>query len=176
MTAKKFIKDLSEIYFSEKNKSWKSSRLCWNFIFTAFFSLYLLQIYAAFANYEVVAVAADSSSDWRNPEQFWAIQSQALYLEGIVLLGIFIRFLSTKFQGKWAVRFGILGEFIALAAFFRHFLWTHELYPLSSGCVHAPALIGTPDFSGSLNVLFFLILALSKVFLIIALVWKTVRK
>lgn len=174
MNPLKFIRALSETYFYEKDKCRKNSRRCWNLLFIAFFSLYLLQIYAAFVNYEAVA---GYGPERLNLEAFRQIQSRAIFLEGLVLLGVFVRVLAARFRGKWPIRFGELGELVALAAFYRHFEWTRELYPIDRDfCGPTPALAGFPEFLGSLYLLFFLGLAFCKIVLIIALAWKTVRK
>lgn len=173
MSAIKFIKKASENYFAEKDKCRHNSRRCWNFIFIAFFCVYLLQIYGAFVNYQTATVARMMA-----PEDFWQIQITAMKIQGVMLFGIFIRFFSGHFRGKWSVRFGELGEFVAFASLLHHFNWILEKYhAFHSGEGGAPApLIGVPEIFGSLIIMFFYGWVFYKIGYVIAVMRETVRK
>jgi hypothetical protein len=169
----KFVKHAAEIYFDEKEKVWQKSRSCWNFIFIAFCCIYLLQIYGAFINYQTAMV-----SRLMDPEEFWRMQLTAMRIQGVMLFGIFIRFFAGHFRGKWAVRFGELGEFVAFATLLHHFNWIWEkFHAFHSGEGGAPSvLIGVPGIFGTLVIMFFYGWVFYKLAWMIDALWKTFRK
>lgn len=167
MSLRKFVKDVSETYFSEKDKSWNNSKRFWNFLFIGFFALYLFQIYTAYIDF--------NNQNLINPNEFWQTKLYAAYLQGIVLSGVFIRFASAQFRGKWFIRFGELGEFIGFAAFVRHLLW-HFSSSAGDYCTASPSIIGLTQINSQLLTLYFLGWFIYKTFWLIAVIWKTVRK
>lgn len=179
MTVKKFIKELSETYFSEKNKSWQNSRRCWSFIFASFFGLYLFQIYAADAEFQSFALWQSNAGEaFLNAEAFWQTKVSAIYFQGIVLSGIFIRFAAAHFRGKWFARFGELGELVGFAALVGHFRWTVGLRSGDFGghACYSSGLAGMIPIGEQIISLFFLGWIFYKIFWLIAVTWKTVRK
>ena len=169
-----FIKNVSATYFSEMDRVWQSSKRCWHFIFIGFLLIYALQVYGAFVNYPAVAAKFGGI----DPNEWWSAQVKAMYIQGIVLLGIFIKYLSAHYRGKWAVRFGEVGEFIAFASFLYHLKWILEKYhAFHSGEGGAPqTLIGVPFVFGDLIILFFIGWITYKIAFAIAVTLKTVRK
>jgi hypothetical protein len=180
MTAREFIKDLTGNYFYERDQIRRSSRRCWGFIFVVFTAFFLLQIYGALVNWGVTVTyrALDGSGGF-DSDSLWRHYRTAIFFQAVVLLGVFVHFVAAQFRGKWFIRFGEVGDFIALAAFCRHFQWTHELYPLGSDpyiCSSAPVLAGVPTPSATLIFLFCLGLAFCKVVVVLVLAWKVIRK
>lgn len=162
-----FIRSWSEIYFSEKEKVLNTSRIWWFLILIFFLGSYILQIYG-FVNF-----SNDSLSN------YWAvIRSHAVIFQSIVLFGIFVKFLSLQFRGRFALRFSELGEFIAFAACLKHYLLTIETYSTAFGgtACFTPPLIGVPHFAGGLILIFFMGWLFYKFNWVIAVTWKTVRK
>lgn len=176
MNPLKFVKNVSETYFAEKDKSWRSFKYAWDFLFIGFFALYLFQIYAAYVEWENLVVW--QAVNFIDPDEFWQTKLSAIYLQGVVLFGVFVRFMAAQFRGKWAVRFGELGGLIAIAAFFNHYFWTIDAQSkfFDGNICSSPGLIGMTPFNSQLLMLFFLCWALYKPTLLIALAWKTVRK
>jgi len=174
MKLHEFIKNISATYFAETDKVWEIAKRCWHFIFIGFLFIYALQIYGAYINYPSVAARFGGI----NADEFWNAQAKAMTIQGILLLGIFIRYLSAHYRGKWAVRFGELGEFIAFASFIYHLDWILEKYhAFHSGEGGAQqTLIGVPFIFGDLIVLFFFGWVIYKIAFVIAVTWKTVRK
>jgi hypothetical protein len=167
MSPLKFVKALAATYFSEKDRLRDQSRRVWNSIFIGFFALYLLQIYGAY--YEWQSVLELNRVD---PDRAWQAKLSALYLQGIVLFGIFIKFLTAHFRGKWFVRFGESGELIAFAAFLRHFLRSME----NPSPYYSRPLDEIPNLCGVLIVAYFTVWAAYKILRAFAVGWKTVRK
>ena len=169
-----FIKNVSATYFAEMDKVWQSSKRCWHFIFIGFLLIYALQVHGAYVNYPAVAAKFGGI----DPNEWWNAQVKAMYIQGIVLLGIFIKYLSAHYRGKWAVRFGELGEFIAFASFLYHLNWVLEKYPdFHIGKRGASQfLTGVPFIFGDLIILFFIGWVTYKIAFAIAVTLKTVRK
>ena len=169
-----FIKNVSATYFAEMDSIRQISKRCWHFIFIGFLLIYALQVYGAYVNYP--AVAAKFGSLYAN--EFWQAQIKAIFIQGIVLLGIFVKYLSAHYRGKWAVRFGELGEFVAFASFLYHLRWILEKYPDFRFGVRGVSqlLNGVPFIFGDLMVLFFVGWIVYKIAFTIAVTSKTVGK
>jgi len=172
MKLHKLTREISETYFSEIEKCRKNSKRFWSFLFLAFFASYLFQIYSAYVE---ISYITDSNSIIL--DEYWQFKIDAIKIQGIVLTGIFIKFLSSVFRGKWAIRFGEVGELIAFAAFWKHVLWTSEINSQYSNGVYcgSPYLIGM-NWIGNWIGLFIFSRLFCKILLVIAVSWKTVRK
>ena len=179
MNPLKFVKAVSETYFTERDGIRNRSKRWWSFTFIAFFSLYLFQIYAAYMDWQSLIVQQAIENLFTiSPDEFWQNKVNAMYLQGIVLFGVFVRFLAGQFRGRWFVRFGELGELIAFAAFLKHYLWTIEVKSkLFDGyACSSPSLIGLIPAAGQWLLFFFYCWLQYKILWIIAVTWKTVRK
>lgn len=176
MSPLKFVKNVSETYFAEKGAARRGFKYAWDFLFIGFFALYLFQIYAAYVDWESLVVL--QVVNFIDPDDFWQTKLSAIYLQGVVLGGVFVRFLAAQFRGKWAVRFGELGALIAIAAFINHYLWTIDAQSklFEGNACSSPGLIGMTPLNSQLLALFFLCWTLYKPTFLIAVAWKTVRK
>jgi hypothetical protein len=175
----KFIKAVSETYFAERSKIQHRSRRWWSVTFIGFFALYLFQVYAAYADWQILAVQhAIYGGIPINLDEIWQNKTAGMYLQGIVLGGIFIRFLFGQFRGKWSVRFGELGEYIAIAGFLKHFALTYEFYSHPAYANHCgpSSLIGLIPFVSQWLTFFCFCWIVYKFTWIIAVTCETVRK
>ena len=172
----KLIKSVSETYFAERDKIWNRSKRWWSFTFVCFFSLFLFQIYAAYTDWQLL-VDIVRINDLTTPDldQLWQIKVYALYLQGIVLFGIFTRFLSGQFRGSWFIRFGELSELIAFATFCQHYVLTIQVKSETAAC-GSSSLTGMVPFNSQWIGCFFFGWFIYKMIWIIAVTWKTVRK
>lgn len=178
MRPHKLFKEISETYFAEKDTVWSRSKRWWSFLFLLFFSLYLFQIYAAFMDWQPASnpMSFSETKDF-DINIFWRTKVDALIIQGIVLFGIFVKFLTSQFRGRWFLRFGELGEVIAFAAFYKHYVWTNEvLSNLGNVYCGSPSLFGMTPFVSQWLGLFFFCWFIYKILWIIAVTWKTVRK
>jgi len=178
MSPLKFVKAVSKTYFAERDKIRNRSKRWWSFTFIVFFSLFLFQIYAAYTDWQLLIVGqAIDNVNTLNPDEFWQTRVGALSLQGVVLLGVFIRFSAGQFRGRWFVRFGEVGEFIAFAAFARHSLWTQEVYAQFPAIYCGlPSLIGLTPAAAQWLSFFFFCWIFYKFAWIIAVTCETVRK
>ena len=176
MNLLKSIKSISKTYFAERDKTWKRSKRWWSFTFVCFFSLFLFQIYAAYTDWQsLVDIAGINDLTTPDLNDLWQTKADALYLQGIVLFGIFTRFLSGQFRGRWFVRFGELGEIIAFAAFCQHYVLTIQVNSKTVAC-GSSFLTGMVPFNSQWIGCFFFGWFVYKMTWIIAVIWKTVRK
>ncbi len=179
MNPLKFVKATAETYFAEKTTAWRSLKYFWDAVFIGFFALYLFQIYAAYIDWsQLAALAVINNWNSIDPAALWQTKLSAIYLQGIVLFGVFLKFLSAQFRGTWFLRFGELGGLIAIAAFFQHYRWTVEVRSTffeGSACSE-PGLLGMVSFNSQWLMLFFFSWVLYKFIFLIAVMWKTVRK
>jgi hypothetical protein len=181
MNPLKFVKNVSETYFAEKSKSWRNYKYVWDFLFISFFALYLIQIYSAYIDWErLVVLHAVNKWEWDffTPDRFWQTKLSAIFLQGIVLLGVFIRFLAGQFRGRWFFRFGEFGGLIAIATLFNHYQWTVSVQSqfFQGNSCSSPGLLGMMPFASQWLMLFFFCWVLYKFTFLIAVTWVTVRK
>lgn len=178
MSPLEFVRKMSDIYFDEKEKCRRNSRRSWNFIFTLFFFLYLFQIFTAYIVWlDLAFYRLTDESAVLNIEEFRRLRLAALFFQGVVLGGIFLRFAAARFRGRWAMRVGEAGELIAFAALAGHLAWTIERRSYvfdGNGCFSSP-LEGTHFYNGEIIVIFFLGWAIYKILLLSVAAWKTLR-
>lgn len=174
-----FIRAASEIYFEERDKIRHRSKRWWILALIAFFALYLWQVEEIYANWTELAVRqAVAGETIYDLDEIWRMRASVIGLQGIVLGGIFLRFLAGQFRGRWFVRFGELAELIALAAFLNHAAWTHEVYS-QPGYAHLcglPSLIGLTHGAGQWLGFFFYCWILYKAVWLIVVAIETARK
>lgn len=179
MNPLKFIKNVAETYFDERAKIQHRSKRWWNLTFTCFFALFLFQIYAAYLDWQTLVVRQAIDGEMTiNAGLLWQNYASAMFLQGIVLGGIFVRFLFGQFRGRWFVRFGELGELVAFAAFLKQFEWMREIHshPSLADYCGTQSLIGINPTVGQWLTFFFFCWVIYKFCWMVGITLETVRK
>jgi hypothetical protein len=162
-----FIKTWAEVYYAEKQLGLKKARITSYFIIP----LCILQIW----NLKSIV---EYSEKWLEYE-FIDGAVRALIFQLTIVLGLSIRFLALRFNGRYAQRFSDAGILIAFSAWLAHFVWTmqwlNEAKKIVDICT-PPILLYTIAPLGLFLTIGFSGWLLYKTIFLIAVTWKTVRK
>lgn len=168
-----FISNWRETYFSIKEKGLKRERITSLLLFLAVLLLFSLSFYDLLRNYEVNELKLSEDL------YFGSTTFKALVYQVIILLGLFIRLISLRFNSRQSLRFSELGVFIAFFGWLGYLVWLAILqveipkYADVLYSSHLPALNGIAAILLSFS---FIIWFFYKIIFLGYVTWKTLKK